>query len=169
MVGAMRDRRNGTGERAMSVPTYPSNATALDAPALTDVDGREPAGLDEREPMGVNRSRHGSAVAPSRSAAPFDRVRYSQCCGPCCGPPHPAVDLTKVIVTGEVVVGAVAVAWRLANRPSAPKAHVTMGPGGWVSLKGGGVRLNGRRYRPSPSSDTRRPVWARLLYAYRIT
>jgi hypothetical protein len=44
---------------------------------------------------------------------------------------HPAVDWTRVITTAEVMVGGVLIARRLAARPSAAKARVTMGPGGW--------------------------------------
>lgn len=85
---------------------------------------------------------------------------------------HPAVDVTRVITTAEVVVGAVLVARRLAARPSAAKAVVTMGPGGWVSLKGGAMavrpaRRGWRRIRsaPGPAAPGRRPWWARLLSA----
>lgn len=85
---------------------------------------------------------------------------------------HPVVDLTKVITTAEVVVGGVMIARRLAARPSAAKARVTMGPGGWVSMKGGvmAVRPAERgwrreRSRPTAAVPTRRPWWARLLAA----
>ena len=40
---------------------------------------------------------------------------------------HPAVDMTRLLTTAEIVVGAVLVANRLARRPSAAKAQVTMG------------------------------------------
>jgi hypothetical protein len=82
---------------------------------------------------------------------------------------RPPVDLTRIIVTGEVVAGAVAVAWRLARRPAAPRARVTMGPGGWVSLRGGSLRVTGRRRQRAMPVDTRRPAWARLLRAHRVT
>jgi hypothetical protein len=86
---------------------------------------------------------------------------------------HPVVDLTKVITTAEVVVGGVLIARRLAARPSGAKALVTMGPGGWVSMKGGAmaVRPASRAWRrrrsaaPTASVRTRRPWWARLLAA----
>jgi hypothetical protein len=78
-----------------------------------------------------------------------------------------------VITTAEVVVGGVLVARRLATRPSGAKALVTMGPGGWVSMKGGAMAVRPaergwRRRRtgsPAPSTRTRRPWWARLLAA----
>jgi len=86
---------------------------------------------------------------------------------------RPAVDVTKVITTAEVVVGGVLVARQLAGRPSGAKALVTMGPGGWVSMKGGAmsVRPANRawipRRRPAapPAAARRRPWWARLLSA----
>jgi hypothetical protein len=82
------------------------------------------------------------------------------------------IDVTRVVVTAEVVAGAVAVAYRLARRPSAPKAQVTMGPGGWVSMKGGTVSVRSAR-RPfgrgraagRTGTAARRPLWARLLAA----
>jgi hypothetical protein len=86
---------------------------------------------------------------------------------------HPVVDLTRVITTAEVMVGGVLIARRLAARPSAAKARVTMGPGGWVSMKGGvmAVRpaergwLRRRASAPVAVPRTRRPWWARLLAA----
>ena len=86
---------------------------------------------------------------------------------------HPSVDWTRVITTAEVVVGGVLVARRLADRPSAAKARVTMGPGGWVSMKGGVMAVRPaergwRRQRAHPAvavPRTRRPWWARLLAA----
>ncbi len=84
---------------------------------------------------------------------------------------HPAVDVTKVITTAELVVGGVMVARRLAARPSAARAAVTMGPGGWVSMKGGVMavrpaRRAWRRTRPAGTGPLpRRPWWARLLAA----
>ena len=90
------------------------------------------------------------------------------------GPPgyrRPRVDLTRVITTTEVVVGAVLIARRIAARPAPAKAYVTMGPGGWVSLKGGSaaVRPASRPWgRPRPlvaGAPSRRPPWARVLAA----
>jgi len=86
---------------------------------------------------------------------------------------RPAVDVTKVITTAEVVVGAVLIARRLARRPSGAKALVTMGPGGWVSMKGGAmsVRPANRAWIPRrrpvthDAAPRRRPWWARLLSA----
>jgi hypothetical protein len=85
---------------------------------------------------------------------------------------RPVIDVTKVITTTELVVGGVMIAGRLAARPSGAKAAVSMGPGGWVSMKGGAmaVRPAGRgwrrrRARPADSPRSRRPWWARLLSA----
>jgi hypothetical protein len=85
---------------------------------------------------------------------------------------RPAVDLTRVLTTAQWVVGAVLVAERLARRPSGAKAAVTMGPGGWVSMKGGAMAVRPadrlwrtRRPAVAPAIRTRRPWWARLLAA----
>jgi hypothetical protein len=86
---------------------------------------------------------------------------------------HPVLDVTKVITTAEIVVGGVLIARRLAGRPSGAKALVTMGPGGWVSMKGGAmaVRPAGHAWRrkslhaPAAAPPSRRPWWARLLAA----
>jgi hypothetical protein len=85
---------------------------------------------------------------------------------------RPSLTLTPVLVTAEIVVGAVIVARILARRPSVPRTRVTMGPGGWVSVKGGpvGVRSAGRpwgraRQVTGTTSSAEDPVWARLLSA----
>jgi hypothetical protein len=86
---------------------------------------------------------------------------------------HPALDWTRVITTAEVMLGGVLIARRLAARPSGAKALVTMGPGGWVSMKGGAMAVRPaergwRRRRTAPpavATRTRRPWWARLLAA----
>jgi hypothetical protein len=86
---------------------------------------------------------------------------------------RPAVDVTKVITTAEVVVGGVLIARQLARRPSGAKALVTMGPGGWVSMKGGAMSVRPakrawiarRRPAAQPVPARRRPWWARLLSA----
>jgi hypothetical protein len=83
-----------------------------------------------------------------------------------------SLDLTRVVTTAELVVGAVVVARYLSRRPGAAKAFVTMGPGGWVSMKGGTVALRrGSRPwgRPRPvqpvATGGRAPLWARVLSA----
>ncbi len=85
---------------------------------------------------------------------------------------RPALDVTKVVTTAEIVVGGVLIARQLAGHPSGAKALVTMGPGGWVSMKGGAMSVRPakrawipRRAAAGPVSRTRRPWWARLLSA----
>ena len=85
---------------------------------------------------------------------------------------RPALDLTRVLTTAEIVLGAVVVARHLTRRPGAPKAVVSMGPGGWVSMKGGtvAVRRGSRPFsRPRPvvptPSDGPAPLWARVISA----
>lgn len=84
---------------------------------------------------------------------------------------HPAVDVTRLLTTAELVVGGVLIARQLAKRPGSAKALVTMGPGGWVSMKGGvmAVRPAERAWRRTPRAPAtppaRRPWWARLLSA----
>ncbi len=86
-----------------------------------------------------------------------------------CG--HSSLDVTKVVTTTEVVLGAVLVARYLSQRPGSSKALVTMGPGGWVSMKGGTVAVRrGSRWwarpRPvTPATSGRAPLWARVLSA----
>jgi hypothetical protein len=84
----------------------------------------------------------------------------------------PTADITRVVTTAELVVGAVLVARYLSHRPGAAKALVTMGPGGWVSMKGGtvAVRRGSRPWaRPKalqpPSTGQGAPLWARVLSA----
>src|SRR4051794_5161444 len=82
---------------------------------------------------------------------------------------RPALDVSRLLVTAEAVVGAVLVAERLARRSAGAKAAVTMGPGGWVSMKGGAMALRpaGRLWRRLPTSKPTepRPLWAKLLSA----
>ncbi|GAB3598336.1 hypothetical protein GCM10027446_28260 [Angustibacter peucedani] len=86
------------------------------------------------------------------------------------------LDLTRLLTTAEVVVGAVVgavlVTDRVVRRPPGPRAVVTMGPGGWVSMKGGALGVRpGRRFwaRPRPVAATtpppQAPWWARVLSA----
>jgi hypothetical protein len=125
--------------------------TAARSHTATHGAGREDGGFD-------------AAMSGSRPMGAFvlrdGRVRW-----------HPVVDVTKVITTAELVVGGVMIARRLAARPSAAKAAVTMGPGGWVSMKGGVMavrpaRCAWRRTCPAVTGPLpRRPWWARLLAA----
>lgn len=82
---------------------------------------------------------------------------------------RPLLDVTRLLTTAEIVAGAVVIADRLSRRPTAARANVTMGPGGWVSMKGGAmaVRRSRRAWRRQrlPGATRRRPLWARLLSA----
>ncbi len=108
--------------------------------------------------------------APASSSTPYERDGVSLVTAT--STRGPAVDVTRIVTTTEVVVGAVLVARELARRPGAPRARVTMGPGGWVSMKGGtvAVRPGSRpwgRPRPVPATEPSRraPLWARVLSA----
>jgi hypothetical protein len=84
---------------------------------------------------------------------------------------HPAVDVTRVVTTAELVAGAVLITHHLTRRASAPKAAVTMGPGGWVSMKGGTVAVRpvrrpwGRPRAVPVMHQDRAPLWARVISA----
>jgi hypothetical protein len=141
---------------AFSSPYEHDGATVITATAVRTHSATRGAG----EPDG---SGFDAALSGSRPLGAFvirdGRVRW-----------HPAVDWTRVITTAELVAGGVLMAGRLAARPSAAKARVTMGPGGWVSMKGGvmAVRPAERVWRRRPHAvvpRTRRPWWARLLAA----
>jgi hypothetical protein len=69
----------------------------------------------------------------------------------------PPAQAGALAVAALAVVGATAVGWRWAARP-ARIGPITMGPGGWVSVKGA---------RP-PADPGDRPWWAKLLRAYRL-
>jgi hypothetical protein len=128
--------------------------------------------------MTTHQDTDGHAPSSARSEELPDGARFlplQQHQGPTVRPvadgrPHrrPDVDVTRLLVTAQLVVGAVVVADRLARRPAAAQAVVTMGPGGWVSMKGGGmvVRPSARLWRRQPlRSGSERPLWARLLRA----
>jgi hypothetical protein len=71
--------------------------------------------------------------------------------------PTSSVQVGALAIAAFAVAGATAVGWRWAGRP-ARIGPITMGPGGWVSVKGA---------RP-PADPGVRPWWARLLHAYRL-
>jgi hypothetical protein len=151
------DEHRRRGDVAFDAPYERDGATVITAAAIrthTATSGaggqgtrRREAGMSGVRPLGAFVVREG-------------RVRW-----------HPAIDLTRVITTAEFAVGAVLVARRLAARPSGAKALVTMGPGGWVSMKGGAMAVQpaerGWRKHGPPTAATapRRPWWARLLSA----
>ena len=77
---------------------------------------------------------------------------------------EPATDVTPIAVTALGVAAVIGVAVALATAARRPPAirSVTMGPGGWVSLKGTALPpLRG-------SGDPVRPWWARALGARRL-
>jgi len=108
-----------------------------------------------------------AGAGPEAEVAPGPEAATGYC---------PTVDLTPVLVTAEIVIGAVVItrvlARALGRRPSVPRTKVTMGPGGWVSVKGGtvGVRPGSRPWqRPRRVNETRpsarAPIWARVISA----
>jgi hypothetical protein len=73
---------------------------------------------------------------------------------------RPVIDVTRlaatiVVTAGAVAVAVAAVAAAARRRPAI--GAVTMGPGGWVSVKGA--------TKPALRSTGRRPWWAHLLKA----
>jgi hypothetical protein len=84
-------------------------------------------------------------MTSSSSASPPDRS------------PLPPAQAGALVIAALAVLGASAVGWRWAARP-ARIGPITMGPGGWVSVKGA---------RP-PADPGARPWWAKMLRAYRL-
>ena len=114
-----------------------------------------------RRPAGAGHA-GGSAGDPRRGPAPGEPAESVE---------RRPVDLTRDMITAQIVAGVAIVAYRLPACPAAPKAMVTMGPGGWVSMKGGtvAVRRGSRpwgRPRPLPVPVAEHaPLWARVLSA----
>jgi hypothetical protein len=76
---------------------------------------------------------------------------------------RPVIDVTRLAGAVLAAVGAVSVAVTVAaaaNRRRPEIGAVTMGPGGWVSIKRTGL--------PPLRADAPRPWWARLLRAHRL-
>ena len=76
---------------------------------------------------------------------------------------RPVVDLTRLagaalVATGVIVIGTVAVAGATRRRPAI--GSVTMGPGGWLSVRRAAI--------PTPRPGRPRPWWAHLLRARRL-
>lgn len=77
---------------------------------------------------------------------------------------EPATDVTPIALTALGVAAVIAIAMAVAAVARRPPAigSVTMGPGGWVSLKGTALPpLRGDAVAP-------RPWWARALGAHRL-
>jgi hypothetical protein len=77
---------------------------------------------------------------------------------------HPATDITRIVVTALTTAALTAAAIAIAAAVRRPPAirSVTMGPGGWVSLRG-------TTMPPARSgAATSRPWWARALGARRL-
>ena len=77
------------------------------------------------------------------------------------------VDVERLATVATVVAGLVAVhgfAFAALRRPTARVDRLTMGPGGWVSFKGG-EKPRPRRSRPEPRRSGPRPWWAVALRA----
>ncbi len=76
--------------------------------------------------------------------------------------PRCAVDVTRLALAAlcTVAVSVVAVSAAVALRRRPVIGAVTMGPGGWISLKGTGV--------PPLREASPRPWWARVLRAHRL-
>jgi hypothetical protein len=74
----------------------------------------------------------------------------------------PAVDVTRIVVAtlGAVTAMTVAVSISTAARRHPTIGTVTMGPGGWLSVKRSGP--------PPVRSGAPRPWWAHVLRAHRL-
>ena len=154
------DGRSDPGTLAFDPPVERDGTTVITATSSRTHTATRGTG-EERDRRGFD-----ARVSGNRAVGAFvlrnGRVRW-----------RPAVDVTKVITTAEVVVGGVLIARHLAGRPSGAKALVTMGPGGWVSMKGGAMSVRPanrawipRRRTAAPAAALRRrPWWARLLSA----
>jgi hypothetical protein len=152
--------RSGPGTRAFDPPVERDGTTVITATASRTHRATRGTG-DEPEGRGFD-----ARLSGNRAVGAFvlrnGKVRW-----------RPALDVTRVITTAEVVVGGVLIARHLAGRPSGAKALVTMGPGGWVSMKGGAMSVRPARRawfarrRPVATApgSRRRPWWARLLSA----
>ena len=145
-----------SADRTASAPVTVSGpfSTAYDSDGVAVITATRSARPGGRTARGGALAAPGSARAVGAYVVKDGDVRW-----------RPAVDLTRLLTTAEVVVGAVVgavvVADRLARRPSGPKAVVTMGPGGWVSMKGGqlGVRRGSRPWaRPRRVTSTHTPA-----------
>jgi hypothetical protein len=85
---------------------------------------------------------------------------------------RPVVDLDQVLSAGLAALAVTAVAASVVaggrRRRSPAIGAVTMGPGGWVSLKGVTPPILRPARRAGRRSGRTRPLWARLLRARRL-
>jgi hypothetical protein len=67
------------------------------------------------------------------------------------------IDLTKVLVIGELAAAGTVIAVHLFDRldglRGGPRARIQMGPGGWVSMRGGATKIHA--HRATASTDLR--------------
>jgi hypothetical protein len=73
---------------------------------------------------------------------------------------RPVVDVDRLAAAALAVAAAATIATVAATRRRPAIGTVTMGPGGWISLK--------RTTRPPLRSAAARPWWARMLRARRL-
>ncbi|WP_431934184.1 hypothetical protein [Micromonospora sp. RP3T] len=134
-----------------SVPTPAPSPSPVPAPAPTSV------GSGSVGPVLELPGTPGTALVPvthaGRPVGAFvltdGRVRYRRVTDP---------DQLVAAATGAFAVAALTAAVAVWSRRRPPAVHtVTMGPGGWLSLRGASL--------PRPRPDTR-PWWARLLRAH---
>jgi hypothetical protein len=112
-----------------------------------DAGSRDGAGY----PTAFSPDRPPPPVAPRRPAAPAPQRSGAS------WREMPPAQAGALVVAAMAVTGATAVGLRWATRP-ARIGPITMGPGGWVSVRGA---------KP-PADPGDRPLWARLLRAYRV-
>lgn len=114
--------------------------------------------IDERPPL--TRPSETVTVIPVRHG---DREVGAWITGPGGATYRPVIDVTRLAGAALATVGAVAIASAavVAARQRPAIGRVTMGPGGWVSVKG--------LPKPSLRPESPRPWWARLLRAHRLT
>ncbi|MFG1605183.1 hypothetical protein [Actinoplanes sp. NPDC049265] len=95
--------------------------------------------------------RHGDRTIGAYVPGPDDRVTYV-----------PAVDVSRIAMAalGAATAMAVALSAAVALRRRPVVGAISMGPGGWVSLKRTGV--------PPLHDATPRPWWAHVLRAHRL-
>jgi hypothetical protein len=87
---------------------------------------------------------------------------------------RPVLDTAGLLFATAAAVGAQALIRALMARPLSAPTKIDMGPGGWVSFKDHATtnsprRVVGLRRRATPQAPPRRPWWARVLKAERVS